>query len=89
MGVRAMVQVPPNHAKYVTKVVLVDHNFVEFELKNPMPGVYVITFEEDQIHAWAYVRIHVDGDLWWGKDACDDGGNTAEERIWLSPTRFE
>ncbi len=89
LPVRVKVKVRPKDAPHVTKVVVVDDNFNETEFYNPLPGVWVRNFPTAVVPEWAYVRIHVDGDSWWGTGACDDGGDSAEERIWLSPTWFD
>jgi MYXO-CTERM domain-containing protein len=33
-----------------------------------------------------YVQLRVDGEAWYGEEGCEDGGEDAEERIWLSPS---
>ncbi len=86
---RVTVRVRPQDVPHVTKVVLVDSRSNETELYTPLPGVWMQNLHPAMVPDWAYVRIHVDGDSWWGIGACDDGGDSAEERVWLSPTWFD
>jgi hypothetical protein len=42
----------------------------------------------DEVPHYLYPMLILDGEAWYGEDGCDDGGESAEERVWLSPTWF-
>jgi len=83
------VRIRPKDSVHVTKVVVVGSGGQATELTSTRPGTYIAKISPAAIPDWAYVRIHIDGDGWWGEGACDDGGSTVEERIWMSPTWFD
>ncbi|MDP7110811.1 MAG: hypothetical protein QGH45_02545, partial [Myxococcota bacterium] len=51
-------------------------------------GNFVSTLEADEVPDYLYPMLILDGEAWYGEDGCDDGGESAEERVWLSPTWF-
>jgi hypothetical protein len=51
-------------------------------------GSFVSTLEADQVPVYLYPMLILDGEAWYGEDGCDDGGESTEERVWLSPTWF-
>lgn len=52
-------------------------------------GIFGASISPDKRPAWAYARLLLDGERWYGQAGCDDGGANNEERIWLSPTWFD
>ena len=52
-------------------------------------GVWEARVGVGAVDTWVYVDVRVDGDVWWGPGACEDGGADALEHLWASPSRVE
>ena len=52
-------------------------------------GLFEASATVSDLPIYLYPLLKVDGEAWYGDDGCDDGGDSGEERIWLSPTWFE
>jgi hypothetical protein len=94
-SLRAEVTVPEEHAVHVTEVQLL---YPEVGVEDPpiwvahgmtakSVGVWEVVLETSP--ELFYPMVIVDGDSWYGKGNCDDGGTDAFERIWLSPSWIE
>jgi len=77
------VRVPEALAIYVDTVTLIEPAMAR-ELFDEGGGSWTLRLEAAP--PWIYVRITVDGESWYGAGACEDGGASAAERIWLSPS---
>ncbi len=49
-------------------------------------GTWSLTLEGEHMPAWFYAAVQLDGQVWYGSDTCDDGGENFVEWIWVSPT---
>jgi hypothetical protein len=94
-SLRAEVTVPEEHAVHVTEVQLL---YPEVGVEDPSIWS-ALKMEATSVGTWEavletapdlfYPMVIVDGDSWYGKGNCDDGGTDAFERIWLSPSWIE
>jgi len=78
----AAVTVPPELAPYVLGVGLVGLSDREV-LEPDGEGRWSVTLSPPEVF---YIELRIDGESWYGEAGCDDGGEDAEERIWLSPS---
>ena len=80
--------IPAELAPYVLDVVLVGPGLRE-ALSSDGAGGFSLLLAPEDVPAWAYPELALDGEDWYGSGGCSDGGEDREERIWLSPTWFE
>ncbi len=83
-----VVNVPPDLDSLVIEVNLVGPG-LKSTLQREDDGRYSLQLLAEDVPAWAYPEITVDGQNWDGAGGCEDGGSSREERIWLSPTWFD
>lgn len=50
-------------------------------------GLWRGRLEPEEVGAWHYVDVTLDGQAWYGPDGCEDGGEDDAEHLWLSPSR--
>jgi hypothetical protein len=80
------VAVPTGWADYVLGATAVGYTDL-LELTEQGGGVWTRTFGSDEIPAWLYVEVAVDGGLYYATD-CADGGTDDDEFVWSSPDWF-
>lgn len=76
---------PRERAPAITRIAFVD-SVRELDLSPLGEGRWAIVLDAGDIPAWFYLRVEVDGELWYGGGDCDDGGEDSIERVWLSPS---
>jgi len=77
-------RVPEEYADTVTTVVLVTPED-SWTLEPQGEGRYGLAVAAQDIPAWIYPRVEIDGERWY--DAlCDDNGDDHRELIWVSPS---
>ncbi|MFH1466345.1 MAG: hypothetical protein ABIO70_18315 [Pseudomonadota bacterium] len=79
------VRLPSEHLAAVRRVVMVDPK-EELELTSQGGGRFLGVLSGETRLAWVYVRVELDGEVWYGAGGCDDGGDDAQEYVWLSPS---
>jgi len=77
------VRVPSPLAPYITEVEIITLER-DYPAEAFTGGIWEARLSEPP--TMLYPRLKIDGDLWYGEAGCADGGDTSEERIWLSPT---
>ena len=82
------VRVPAEHAAHVDAVLIVGPG-LEQALDPAHEGAWTGSIGAGELPPWVYVEIVVDGASWWGDGGCEDGGETMDEHIWLSPVWFD
>ena len=82
-----VVRVPVVWDPFVTDVLLVGPGHSE-QLTSEGDGRFSSASDAQEVPAYLYPMLLVDGDAWYGEEGCDDAGPSPEERIWLSPTWF-
>lgn len=83
-SLHAQVEVPETWAPYLTMVELVSPDS-RFALEPLTGGVWAGELPTDQVQAWVYVAIRIDGAAAFG-DTCPDGGSDSVDWAWLSPS---
>ncbi len=84
-ALEARLSVPEDLAVFVTGAELASLDS-SWPLEDRGGGVWTAEIAEAPELLYALVRL--DGEAWYGAEGCDDGGDDAEERLWLSPTWF-
>jgi len=79
--------VPAEYASAVTKVTLVGPSSTK-RLTATDTGTWTGTVANEDIPIWLFAKVLVAGSTWWSGVTCPDGGTTAEEHLWLSPSWF-
>ena len=87
-GLDVTVQVSEPGAASVTRVDLILPDTSGIPMTDAGGGRWITTVPTDQIPAWLYAAVAVDGDDFYAAAGCDDGGDTADEWLWLSPSFF-
>lgn len=49
-------------------------------------GAWTVQIEAADLPAWLYVAVRLDGDVLYGEGGCEDGGDSADEWLWSSPS---
>ena len=80
------VRVPTEWVSLVTGVALVTPDTTSLPLSGDGDGRWSMTVASDDVPAWLYAAISIDGDALRGTQLCDDGGDSSEEWVWLSPS---
>ncbi len=83
----AVLRVPPAYAAYVLDAQVVTEGRT-WAFAASGTSSWTATIATADVPAWAYVQVRLDGLAWWGKGACDDGGKSTDEYLWLSPSWF-
>jgi hypothetical protein len=86
--------IPEDHVPHVTSIVVRYPDmasgekglWLESEMSHSSHGTWTASFDDPPLVL--YPTIHINGDSWYGKDDCDDGGLDTEESVWVSPTWF-
>ncbi len=81
------VRVPEVWDAFVSDVMLVGPDFSGL-MDAAGDGVFESASDTFEVPEYLYPLLIVDGASWYGDDGCGDAGDSAEERIWLSPTWF-
>ena len=79
------VRIPSEYDPAVLGVIIVTEDYV-LQPTSDTPGTWSQTLNGNAMPPWAYVAVKLDGQIWYGSDTCDDGGDDAYEWLWLSPT---
>lgn len=83
-SVQVRVRVPEEHADVVEAVVFTTP---DGRLQGSPDGVGAWSLPADDLPAFVYAELQVDGAAW--NPDCVDGGDTDDERVWLSPVWLE
>lgn len=80
------VRVPIDAASAILGVDVVGPDGFREALGDVGQGVWQGSLDLSNEPSYLYVEALVDGDAWWGMSGCTDGGDTADEYLWLSPS---
>jgi hypothetical protein len=78
-------RVPPEWAPAVTSVEAVGPT-ARLVATDAGDGTWTLTVPSADVPAWLYLAVALDGDAIYGADGCADGGATATEWAWTSPS---
>ncbi len=81
------VRVPSTYAASVTGVSAVGYSSLA-TLASVGTGTWTATFSSSSLPSWLYVQVAIDGAVYYGTAACDDGGADQREFVWSSPAWF-
>ena len=79
------VRLPEDQAPYVVEVSVVTPDG-STAMTASETGTWNLTIGTDDIPAWVYVKVEVDGSAWYGTAGCTDGGSDTAEWLWVSPS---
>ena len=83
-------RVPAELASYVLEVRLHEPEGSDFQrMTEQGDGVWAYTMPAEGMLDYLWPVVVVDGERWYSGQDCADGGDTQEERLWLSPTWFD
>jgi len=60
-----------------------------WELSSDGEGLISGSIDAEKVPEFLYPVLALSGESWYGGEECKDGGESAEERVWLSPTWFD
>lgn len=49
-------------------------------------ATWTLTVPSEEVPAYLYVAVGIDGEAWYGAAGCEDGGDSAGEWLWSSPS---
>lgn len=85
------VTVPEVLAHTVTEVTLVSSSdstdaalWSNTAMESSKAGAWTLTIDDPP--EVFYPMFQIDGESWYGKEGCDDGGKDSNERVWLTPS---
>lgn len=82
--------VPAEMAVYVEQVILrLPNGYSDMTMVASDASTWSATLPADDLPPYVYPEVFIDGTSWYGEGVCNDGGDSDQERLWLSPTWFD
>lgn len=83
------VRVPEEWADYVLSVEVTFPDTTGLDLAPTGVGTWEVTVPAEDVPAFVYPTLTLDGAAIYAEETCVDGGATSDEHIWLSPSFLE